>query len=213
MKYAEMTRLVGGLRCFDLALLVQAFPDKRPAIRLQLSRWIAQGKVIPLRRGLYTLPDDARRISLDPALLAQEILRPSFLSGLWALGLYDLIPEKVVTYTSVTTRLPARFTNAYGVFEYRHLKSEAFFGSQQVAYGTGSLSVARPEKALLDHWHLSPGEWTLERLEAMRYQNCDKVDQTQLEEYAARFRRPRLMRAAKRWRQVAQQVDEGTVIL
>jgi len=110
-------------------------------------------------------------------------------------------------------RLPARFTNAYGVFEYRHLKSEAFFGSQQLAYSTGSLCVARPEKALLDHWHLSPGEWTLERLEAMRYQNGDKVDQARLEECAVRFRRPRLMRVAKRWRQVAQQVDEGTLIL
>ena len=27
--------------------------------------------------------------------------------------------------------------------------------------------VAQPEKALLDHWHLTAGEWTSERLEGL----------------------------------------------
>ena len=44
--------VVSGLACFDLALLVQVFPDRRQAIRLQLSRWVKQGKVIHLRRGM-----------------------------------------------------------------------------------------------------------------------------------------------------------------
>ncbi len=35
--------------CFDLALLTQAFDDRREAIRVQLSRWMTQGKVIGLR--------------------------------------------------------------------------------------------------------------------------------------------------------------------
>jgi len=45
-----------------------------------------------------------------------------------------------------------------------------------VAYGVGTILVARPEKALLDHWHLTPGEWTCDRLSEMRYQNPGKVD-------------------------------------
>jgi predicted transcriptional regulator of viral defense system len=213
MKYDDLTDLAGGLVCFDLPLLVQAFPDRRSAVLLQLSRWATQGKVIPLRRGVYTLADRARKIPLDPALLAQHLCRPSYLSGLWALGFHDMIPERVVLHTSVTTRLPARFDNACGGFEYRHIKPSGFFGYEQVPYGGGALLVAHPEKALLDHWHLSAGEWTSDRLAEMRYQNVKLVDQRRLREYAARFKRPRLDRAVERWLQLAATSDDGDVIL
>jgi predicted transcriptional regulator of viral defense system len=213
MKYDDLTDLVGGLVCFDLPLLVQAFPDRRPAVLLQLSRWVTQGKVIPLRRGIYTLPDRARKVPLDPALLAHHLCRPSYLSGLWALGFHDMIPERVVVHTSVTTRLPMRFDNACGSFEYRHIKQPYFFGYEQLSYGRGTIAVARREKALLDHWHLSAGEWTTDRLAAMRYQNMDAVDRERLQDYAARFRRPRLARAVDRWIRLAAECDAGEVIL
>jgi hypothetical protein len=213
MKYEDLTQLAGSLVCFDLPLLVQAFSDRRPAVLLQLSRWTAQGKVIPLRRGIYTLADRARKTPLDPALLAQHLCRPSYLSGLWALGFRDMIPERVVLHTSVTPRLPARFDNACGGFEYRHLKQSSFFGYEQVPYGSGTILVAHPEKALLDHWHLSAGEWTSDRLAEMRYHNMKLVDQRRLRDYAARFKRPRLDRAVDRWLELAERCDDGDVIL
>jgi hypothetical protein len=196
---------VGGLVCFDLPLVVQAFPDRRPAVLLQLSRWATQGKFIPLRRGVSTLADRVRKVPLDPALLAQHLCRPSYLSGLWALGFHDMIPERVVLHTRVTTRLPARFDNACGAFEYRHIKQPCFFGYEQVAYGSGTIVVARPEKALLDHGHLSAGEWTDDRLAEMRYQHMRDVNRRRLREYVARFKRPRLDRAVDRWLRLATQ--------
>lgn len=213
MKYEDLTDLVGGLVCFDLPLLVQAFPDRRPAILLQLARWGKQGKVIPLRRGMYTLPDRARKSPLDAAVLAQHLCRPSYLSGLWALGFHDMIPERVVVHTSITTRLPARFDNAVGAYDYRHIKTACFFGSDQVAYGGSTILVAHPEKALLDHWHLSTGEWTQDRMVEMRYQNMQKVDRQRLHDYAARFQRPRLNRAVARWLEVARDSEEAGVML
>ena len=213
MKYESLIDLVGGLVCFDLPLLVQAFPDRRPAILLQLSRWVTHGKVVSLRRGVYTLADRARKAPVDPAMLAQHLCRPSYLSGLWAMGFHDMIPERVVVHTSVTTRLPARFDNACGAFEYRHIKQPCFFGYEQVAYGSGTILVARPEKALLDHWHLAAGEWTEDRLAEMRYQNMNAVDSRRLQEYAARFKRPRLDRAVDRWLRLAKECDAGELIL
>ena len=124
-----------------------------------------------------------------------------------------MIPERVVVHTSVTTRLPARFDNAFGAFEYRHVKQEAFFGYDPVAYGDSTILVARPEKALLDHWHLSSGEWTRDRLSEMRYQNIEKVDRRRLQEYAARYQRPRLNRAVARWLELEQENDEAGVTL
>ena len=213
MKYIELTRLVGGLACFELPLLVQAFPDRRPTILLQLSRWVKEGKVVPLRRGIYTLPDDTRRVALDPALLAQHLCKPSYLSGLWALGFHDMIPERVVVHTSVTTRLPARYENPYGVFEYRHIKPVCFFGYEQTPYAGSSLLVACPEKALLDHWYLTSGEWTRERIVEMRYQNAAKVDALRLKAYAERCQRPRLERAVARWSEWVRDHDDGEEIL
>jgi hypothetical protein len=73
--------------------------------------------------------------------------------------------------------------------------------------------VARPEKALLDHWHLTSCEWTRDRLSEMRYHNTAKVDRARLQEYAARFQRPRLNRAVSRWLELEQESDEAGVTL
>lgn len=82
-----------------------------------------------------------------------------------------------------------------------------------MVYGSGTILVARPEKALLDHWHLATGEWTDDRLAEMRYQNMSGVDARRLQEYAARFKRPRLDRAVRRWLRLAQECDAGELIL
>jgi predicted transcriptional regulator of viral defense system len=213
MKYDEMVKLTGTMPCFDLALLAQAFDDRREAIRVQLSRWMKQGKVIGLRRGMYTLSETYRRAPLSPAALANQLYRPSFLSGLWALGHYDLIPERVVWLTSVTPRVPRRFENPFGVFDYRNIKQDRFFGFAATVVGGQEFFVAEPEKALLDHWHLTEGDWTRERLDEMRYQHVDRVMESRLRDYAARFRSPRLDRTVERWLTLAAEEKKGTMTL
>lgn len=213
MNYDSLLKLTGALPCFDLALLVQAFDDRREVIRVQLSRWMKQGKVIGLRRGIYTLAEMYRRAPLTPAELAGALYRPSYLSGLWALGFHDLIPERVVWLTSVTSRPPRRFENPIGVFDYRNIKQECFFGCRTASHGGANIVVAEPEKALLDHWHLTHGEWTTERLVEMRYQHFDLVGEDQLKLYAQRFRSPRLDRAVQRWLLLAADAEKGTVSL
>jgi predicted transcriptional regulator of viral defense system len=193
-----------------MALLAQAFDDQREATRVQLSRWMKQGKVVGLRRGMYTLSETYRRTPLTPAVLANPLYRPSYLSGLWALGHYDLIPERVVRFTSVTPRVPRRFENPFGVFDYRNIKQDAFFGSSSTEVGSQKFLVAEPEKALLDHWHLTEGEWTSQRLDEMRYQHVAQVDAARLRLYAQRFRSPRLDRAVQHWLRLASEAEQGT---
>jgi predicted transcriptional regulator of viral defense system len=213
MKYRSLVELVGSLECFDLPLLVQGFAEPREIIRVQLSRWMSDGRIIGLRRGVYTLSDTYRRLSVVPAGLANQLYRPSYLSGLWALGFYDMIPERVVWLTSATPRVPRRFDNSFGVFDYRNIKQKAFFGYVTVQYSDRSVLIADPEKALLDHWHLTPGEWTQERLEEMRYQHCRQVNKDKLQAYANRFKSPRLGRAVERWLTVTAEEEKGTVAL
>ena len=213
MNFESLAKLTGAIPCFDLPLLVQAFDDKRQVIRVQLSRWMKQGKIIGLRRGMYTLAGMYRHAALTPAALANQLYRPSYLSGLWALGFHDLIPERVVWLTSVTPRLPQRFENPFGFFDYRNIKQDCFFGYRKVCQGETDIMVAEPEKALLDHWHLTAGEWTTERLEQMRYQHVGLVGEDRLRGYAERFRSKRLDRAIQRWLMLAAEDVEGTVTL
>lgn len=213
MKYGSLVESVGGMASFDLALLVQASREPRENIRLQLSRWMTQGKVIGLRRGMYALPEAYRRAPLSAPALANQLYRPSYLSGLWALAYYDVIPERVISFTSVTARVPRHFENPIGVFDYRHIKQEAFFGYRLDRQGDHEIFVAEPEKALLDHWHLTPGEWTPARLAEMRYQHADRIAGATLMAHADRFRSPRLVRAAARWVRLMEQEEKGTVTL
>jgi predicted transcriptional regulator of viral defense system len=213
MNYGSLVKLTGAMPWFDLPLLVQAFDDRREGIRVQLSRWIRQGKVIGLRRGMYTLPETYRRATLNPAALANDLYRPSYLSGLWAMGFHDMIPERVVWLTSITSRAPRRFENPFGVFDYRHIKQDCFFGCRTVTHGGQRILVAEPEKALLDHWHLTAGEWTSRRIEEMRYQHGDRVSERKLRAYARRFRSPRLGRAVNEWLHCAAETEKGTVRL
>ena len=213
MKFESLLQVTRAIPCFDLPLLVQAFDDPRESVRVQLSRWMKQGKVIGLRRGMYALAEMYRHAPLTPAALANQLYRPSYLSGLWALGYHDLIPEWVVWLTSVTSRVPRRFENPFGVFDYRNIKQDCFLGYRTVAHGGAEVLVAEPEKALLDHWHLTPGEWTAERLEEMRYQHVALVGADRLRDYAGRFRSPRLDRAVQRWLELAVEAERGTVTL
>ena len=213
MNFDSLVRTAGELPYFDLPLLVQAFDDSREAVRVQLSRFARAGKVIGLRRGFYTLAEPYRRTPVSPPAIANALYHPSYLSGLWALGFHGMIPERVFWLTSVTTRPTQRFENPFGVFDYKNIKREAFFGYGAIREGEVEILVAEPEKAFLDHWHHSEGEWTDERLEEMRYQNMEGVDADRLRAYAARFRSPRLERAAERWVSLASRDDEGTVAL
>ncbi|MCK4415039.1 MAG: hypothetical protein KAY32_16025 [Candidatus Eisenbacteria sp.] len=196
---------------FDLATVVQLSDESRATVQQQLYRWIRADKLIHLRRGMYALARRYSRAPVNPAELANHLYRPSYLSREWALGFHGLIPEMVVVYTSVTPRVPRRFENALGHFEYRHIKQDAFFGYSGVEIQGRKVMLADPEKALLDFWHLSKGPWTMERMSEMRPQNYEGLDQERLGRYAMRYGSPRLVRAMTMWRELAEFEQEGTV--
>lgn len=209
MNFGDVMVLAASLPCFDLSLLVQASGEGRGGLAVQLSRWMADGKVVSLRRGVYTLADRFRKVRVSQAVLACELCRPSYLSGLWALSYHGLIPEMTVVLTGVTSRAPQRFENAFGTFDYRHIKQALFFGYRRVDTDEGWFFVAEPEKALLDHWHLTSGEWTSARLEEMRYQNPGAIDWARLEDYVARAASPRLKRTVARFERLIRREQEG----
>lgn len=209
MRFEELLAWLGNQPFFDLAAVMQVSRESRHNVRVQLHRWIQQGRLIPLRRGLYAWGEKFRKAPLSLPKLANEIYRPSYLSGLWALGFYGMIPERVVTFTSVTTRSPRMFENPLGVFDYRHVKMAAFFGYRTIKMDGVNVRVAWPEKALLDFFYLSRGDWTKERMEEMRFQNMEIVRVRRLDAFARKFNSERLVRIVELWRETAAEEGRG----
>jgi predicted transcriptional regulator of viral defense system len=210
MKLVDIISMTMHLPYFDLATIAQLSGEPRHSLRMQLSRLVKQGNLVSLRRGMYTLGNPYRKLDPNPALLANRIYTPSYLSFHWALAYYDLIPEAVYMYTSATTRVPRLFQNDFGSFRYRHVKPDCFTGYQTMEIDRQKVLIATPEKALLDLWHIEDGEWTTERMAGMRFQNFEAVSPEKLAKYSALFNSPRLARAVRNWKAYAKAETEGT---
>lgn len=178
---------------FKTEFLRQLFPAESPArLALQLSRWCSSGKLLSLRRGLYAYPSSKALPSLS-----NEIVSSSYLSGTWALSHYGMIPEAVWEYTAACKTTPRKqvWETPLGRFSYRQVK--AFLGfERQTIHGQPTL-IATPEKALLDLWYWSDGEWAVERHREMRYQNLDLLNTDRLESLENKFHSPRMNRTMK----------------
>lgn len=213
MKFDELMSILGTQGWFDLASVAQLSGQPGSKVTVQLHRWCKAGKLVALRRGMYAFSEKFRRTQIHPAQLANQIYAPSYLSTHWAIGFYGLIPEKVVTYTSVTSRGPKTFSNELGTFTYRHVKSGAFFGYNRIFMNGVPVLLADPEKALLDLWHLERGGWDISRMTEMRFQHFELIQPEKLILYAERFASPRLIETVRIWMKLAGEEREGSIEL
>lgn len=209
MKFDTLILLTHNLPHFDLPLITQLSGDKKQQLSQQLHGWSRQGKVIPLRRGLYRLSDTFCKAPLVLPQLANEIYRPSYLTGLWALAYFGMIPEKVTTFTSVTTRVTRAFKNTLGKFTYSSLKHDFFWGFTAVKIENTPVWIAEPEKALLDYWHLNHGLWSKDRLLEMRFQNLDQLNLNRLTSYAKKWRSQRLTKTVEQFKIICHESQKG----
>jgi predicted transcriptional regulator of viral defense system len=181
---------------FETAALL-AGPDSPREARRQLSRWVASGRLIQLRRGLYMLAPPYAGEVPNPLALASRIRVPSYVSLQSALSYHGVIPESVPMVTSVTTNRPGRFNTPLGFFHYRHLKQDLFWGYREVDVGAGQKSfVAIAEKALLDQYYLTPGNIDASFVGELRLAP-DILDVDRLRSFVARAEKPRLTRAVE----------------
>ncbi len=197
MEFAHLLAIAGDEPVFETGLLLAGNVD--PAgVRRQLSRWVAIGRVYQLRRGLYALAPPYRKSKPHPFLVANRMVRPSYVSLQAALAFYGLIPDVVPMVTAVTTGRPGHRETPLGAFAFRHLQTDLFFGYRGVDLGKNQQAfVATPEKALLDLVYLAPEGDAPAYLHELRLQNLERLDPKALLRDAERSGRPKLQRAAR----------------
>jgi predicted transcriptional regulator of viral defense system len=207
MEFNDLLTLVGDIPVFESALLLAGNVNPG-SVRVQLTRWSKSGRVMQLRRGLYTLAPPFQKVKPHPFLVANLIQRASYVSVQSALAYYGLIPEIVHTTLSVSTGRPEHRETPLGIFEFRHVRTELLRGYrmtelQGLRQPSQQALVATPEMALLYLIYWPPGGDNPAYLRALRLQNMERLDMNELCRQAQTFNAPKLQRAVETIAQMA----------
>lgn len=209
MDFAKLVDVARDEPVFETGLLLAG--DVSPAdVQRQLSRWKATGKLYQLRRGVYALAPPFQKIKPHPFVIANALMRGSYVSCQSALAHYSLIPEYTPVTTSVTTGRAARWDTPLGGYTYQRIQNKLFHSYRLVEVGGGqSAFVATPEKALLDLVYLQPGGDAPDYLAELRLQNLDRLNLAGLDQLAEQIGSPKLRRAAAHVRGLAEAEAEA----
>jgi hypothetical protein len=197
---------------FDYQALIDALAGySKP--RDKITKLLAGGAIIRIKKGLYCFGETLRRETISREQVANLIYGPSYISLDYALGYHGLIPERIETVTSVTTRRSRSFETPLGSFSYRTMRESRYAtGALLESSGETAFLIATPEKALVDKvWtdgrfrggRISDfGEYLLEDLRIDR-EGLGGLKVSRLETIALAYNSAkinRLMQYLKRWR-------------
>lgn len=209
MEFENLLHVIKNEPVFETGLLLSGDVDSFN-IRKQLSRWTASGKLYQLRRGLYCLAPPYQKSIPHPFLIANQLVRGSYVSLQSALAHYGLIPEYVPVVTSVTTAHSAVYNTPYGQCDFHHIQVNWFRAYSQVDLGNDQRAfIAVPEKALLDLVALRPGGDKEDYLRSLRLQTLDRLDLDLLQKLASATNKPKLVRAVKTIRCLVEEDNLG----
>jgi predicted transcriptional regulator of viral defense system len=122
-------------------------------VNSRLSYLAKKEQIIKLKNGLYLLGN--KKDLVIPENVAFRLYEPSYISLEWALQTYGLIPEIVYNVTSITTKTTRKFQNTFGLFIYKNIRVDLFWGYKKEEKDGQFYLMAEPEKALLDYVYLN----------------------------------------------------------
>jgi len=131
--------------------------NKEQLLNFNLQYWIKNGKIIPIKRGLYLLKERWEKEENKEnflKLLANKLYEPSYLSLEYIMAKYALLTEGVYAFTSITTKKTKTLINDLGRFSYYSLTPKLFTGHTLQKFGSSFILEAKKEKALFDYLYL-----------------------------------------------------------
>jgi predicted transcriptional regulator of viral defense system len=128
-------------------------------IRENLARWVKQGDLIRLKKGIYMTRQFYERhqnqANFRPAVSA--IITPqSYVSLEFILQRAGIITEVTYPITAVTIKNTSQVENALGTFSYRHIKPSLYTGFSQETFLGVIFNQATIAKALFDYFYFRP---------------------------------------------------------
>ena len=134
---------------FDISVLGGLFPNTKH-ITDKARRLEQEGRIIRMKRGLYVRSaEDGAQPVLE--LIANHLYGPSYVSMHSALRYFGLIPERVNSIQSMTTKHNRSFDTPLGFFDFLSCPIDYFpVGIRQQQEKDIQFLIASPEKALCD---------------------------------------------------------------
>lgn len=141
----------------------------------KIHQLVKSGILERITKGLYIAGPALQAERPDPFLLANQILGPSYVSVDSALSYHGLIPERVYTVTSMTTKASRQYPTPLGAFTYARLSLPYYsFGIRSVKLTKKqTVMMAAPEKALLDKIITTAGVEFRSRISVLSYLESD----------------------------------------
>ena len=196
MTYLEFRNRFIELGAFSIHQVNAVFPCFSPN---NLTRWQRKGLIVKLRQGFYTFQEVCSQPNFA-FFLSNFIYKPSYISLHTALAFYNIIPEAVTQITAVSSLKTADFQNDISQFSYKKIKPDLFFGYEQKPFGNRTISIATPEKAILDLLYLYPFYSTENEIENLRFDEYfvrNKLNIKNLSSYLEKFDNKKLTKRVK----------------
>ena len=151
MKLSDIEEILTrhGLFVFSSREFRRAVGTTPASAKFLLVRYVKKGYFLQLKenRGLYCLKNQRPH----PWLLANKLLRPSYVSLETALSHYGHIPESVHAVTSVSPKTTKTYESMGLHFSYQKVKQAAFTGYRSLQMEGQTVWIAEPEKAVADY--------------------------------------------------------------
>ncbi|OFY67364.1 MAG: hypothetical protein A2Y71_09865 [Bacteroidetes bacterium RBG_13_42_15] len=158
--WVEFQAKMRPFRVFSIGDVDKQFPSMNT---MNLVRWQRKGYILKLRNQWYAFNDAESHENIE-WLAANLIYAPSYVSLHTALSWYNLIPEMIISTTSITTLKTNKFSTPLGDLDYHRIKPELFgFGyvledmdaSRSGGGNSRKIMVATPQKAILDFFYIN----------------------------------------------------------
>jgi predicted transcriptional regulator of viral defense system len=165
------------------------YPENQGVLRIQISNWQKKQYLIKLKKSLYVFSEKYRKTEINNEFIANFLVYPSYISLEYALNFYNLIPERVFTVTSITTKKTQNYNNNFGFFSYRSIKKELFSGYEFIKIQNYNILIALKEKALIDYFYFNKNKFdeNFEGFNEMRFQNLETLNMSKLKEFSKKF--------------------------
>lgn len=149
----------------------------------KINYMVKNGDLLALKRGVYVFSEKYRTTPLNFISIANIIHQPSYVSFEYALSYHGLIPERVYTITSATTKKSVEYSTPLGNFSYQKIPVKAYSLGIDWHYNEqdGGYFIATPEKALCDKIFTDKRVKNLDENEVLEYLEDDlRIDYDEL---------------------------------
>lgn len=196
--FSEFSKVFSKMPCFT-SEQVKVWKDD--FYRNNFTNWVNSGKIIRLKRNVYTISDDEKNSNTSFSI-ANNMYAPSYISLHTALKYYGIIPEEIFSITSISTNKTYKFKTKLGDFYYNNVKTKMFFGYDIIKDERNGydFKIAYPEKAIIDLLYLYPQYNTKKEIEYLRFDEDfmkDEFNKTRFIEYYSNSKNKALIERCK----------------